>query len=153
MCELTRLMDNLDVNKDLTVDKEPHLSNSNSGIHHNTINMLNLNNSSEPLFNVSQSQLRNDEKTPNFNNYSYIPHEKEHKQFSNNFVLKNLSSHFIGDDEEEKRVYEEERLSNTEFENSFKNEKLLNGKDGEVFENNILKILEEEDEMMSNGDV
>ncbi len=42
LCELTRLIDNAEVERqDRTVEQDPHLTNSQSGIYNNTINMIN----------------------------------------------------------------------------------------------------------------
>lgn len=151
MTELNKLLDNLDGAKDVTVEKEPHLSNSNSGIYNNTVNLLNLNNSNDRVFSLSQLQIknnspRNEERTPNFHNYSYIPHDGERHRNSTGFVLKNLSANFNIDGDDVQDV-EKANLSrsNTNFEEESGLKHYHSQNDDEIFEDNILKILADDD--------
>ena len=152
MGELTRLMDNFDIGRDVTVDKEPHLSNSNSCIHNNTVNVLNLNNSTDKVFSLSHLQIKNnsfanEERTPNFHNYSYIPHDADQQKNSTNFVLKNLSANFNIDGDNELPDPEKANLSrsNANFGEELDIKRGNSQIDDEVFEDNILKILADDD--------
>lgn len=152
MGELNKLLDNLDGAKDVTVEREPHLSNSNSGIYNNTVNLLNLNNSHDRFFSLSHLQIKNmspgnEERTPNFHNYSYIPHDVDRQKSSNGFVLKNLSENFNIDGGDDAQDPEKTNLSrlHANFGEELDLKPGHSQNDDEIFEDNILKILADED--------
>ena len=114
MLELTRLMDGLDHNiKDVTVDKEPHFSNS--ALLNNTLNLLScVSNNNGLNFNMSTSQYNegggdlNEERAPNFN-FSNI-NEVEYKE-------KKIKLEYKGDlilEEEEVLILGEEEKNTDE---------------------------------------